>query len=382
MKRPAPSTSPLLAALSLALFVSAVIVAQEPAFSWSVPAPFPRPHVPADNPMSRDKVELGRHLFYDERLSVTGAYSCASCHQQALAFTDGRSRAIGATGEQHPRSAMSLANVAYSPALGWADSTVRSLEAQALIPMLGTAPVEMGLHGIAGPVLQSLSGDTRYRRLFARAFPHDALPVTLGHVTRALAAFQRTLVSMQSPYDRYRYGRDSTAISASARRGELLFFSGQRGGCFQCHGGWNFSGAVTWEGRADVTPVFFNTGLYNRAGSVSYPRINTGLHAITGEMRDIGAFRVPTLRNIAVTAPYMHDGSVASLSEVLDHYAAGGRAITSGANAGVGRDNPNKAPAVRGFRMTRQEKHDLLAFLHTLTDSAFLQNPAFGNPWK
>lgn len=368
--------------LPLAVALSAVVAAQTPVFPWSIPAPFPKPPVPSDNPMTLDKVELGRRLFYDRRLSVTGQFSCASCHRQELAFTDGRAQAVGATGERHPRSAMSLANVAYSPTLAWADPTLRSLEAQALVPMLGTAPLEMGLRGHETRILRTLSRDTIYRRLAARAFPGDTLPMTLSHVAKAIAAFERTLVSMQSPYDRYRYGRDTNALSASAKRGEVFFFSGPRGGCFQCHGGWNFSGSIAYEGRPDVPATFFNTGLYNLPGTVSYPNGNTGVHAVTGVSSDVGKFRAPTLRNIAVTAPYMHDGSIATLSEVLDHYAAGGRTIVNGEYAGVGRDNPNKAAAVHGFSMTPQDKQDLIAFLQSLTDSTFLKNPAFGDPWK
>ncbi len=372
----------LLALLAVALPVAFAVDAQDPGYHWAIPAPFPRPPVPADNPMSEAKVELGRHLFYERRLSATGQMSCASCHQQALAFTDGRPRAVGATGAIHPRGSMSLANVAYNPAFAWANPTLRSLEAQAVVPMLGTAPIEMGLRGREAAVLAALVRDSIYRRLVPLAFPDSRSALTLTQVAMAIAAFERTLVSMQSPYDRYRYGGDTTAISAAARRGEQFFFSGQRGGCFQCHGGWNFSGDVVHEGRRDVTPRFVNTGLYNLPGAFSYPRSNTGAHEITGQPRDVGAFRVPTLRNIAVTAPYMHDGSIATLSEVLDHYAAGGRTITSGPYAGRGADNPNKAASVHGFTMSRQDKQDLLAFLESLTDSAFLSNPAFANPWK
>jgi len=139
---------------------------------------------------------------------------------------------------------------------------------------------------------------------------------------------------------------------------------------------------------ADAKVEFFNTGLYNLRGpfglpgNISYPARNTGAHQLTGRLEDVGKFRVPTLRNIAVTAPYMHDGSIATLSEVLDHYAAGGRTITTGVNAGVGRDNPNKSRLMRGFTMTASEKQDLLAFLESLTDSAFLRNPALSDPWK
>jgi cytochrome c peroxidase len=365
-----------------AIGIVASVVAQEPAFQWGIPAPFPRPPVPADNPMSVAKVELGRRLFYDRRMSVNGRQSCASCHRQELAFTDGRARSVGTTGERHPRGSMSLANVAYDPALTWANPRMTALEDQALVPMFGADPVEMGLTAGEDRFLAEIARDSIYRRLFPRAFPDAPAPYTTANVVRAIAAFERTIISMRSPYDRYRYDGEREAISESAKRGETFFFSGQRGGCFQCHGGWNFSGAVRYEGRPDVAGTFFNTGLYNLAGPLSYPAPNTGIHQVTNLSEDVGKFRAPTLRNIAVTAPYMHDGSIATLGDVLDHYAAGGRTIATGPYAGVGRDNPNKARAVHGFSMTPAEKADLLAFLESLTDSTFLRNPALANPWR
>jgi cytochrome c peroxidase len=276
---------------------------------------------------------------------------------------------------------MSLANVAYNPALTWADPSVRELEDQALVPMFGTDPVELGMNGQEEKFLSIVRRDSLYARLFPRAFPGSGAPVTMPNVVRAIAAFERTIISMGSPYDRYRYGGEANAISESAKRGETFFFSGQRGSCFQCHSGWNFNGELRYEGRLDAKAAFFNTGLYNVAGQYSYPAPNTGIHHATNKPGDVGKFRVPTLRNVAVTAPYMHDGSAKTLSDVIDHYAAGGRTITSGPYAGVGRDNPNKAPNVHGFSVTADEKNDLIAFLESLTDSAFLANPALSDPF-
>jgi cytochrome c peroxidase len=369
----------ILVLLSVALI--GTTLAQEPAFQWNIPAPFPKPFVPGDNAMSYAKVELGRRLFYDTRLSVNRQQSCGSCHRQELAFTDGKANAVGTTGESHPRGSMSLANVAYNPALTWANPNTTTLEQQALVPMMGTHPVELGLSTIEARFLGEISADTLYKRLLPRAFPGDGNSYTMTHVTRSIAAFERTMISLQSPYDRYRYGNEPNAISESAKRGETFFFSGQRGSCFQCHGGWNFNGDVSFDTRPNPRVSFFNTGLYNVAGNTSYPATNTGLHEITKRAEDVGKFRAPTLRNVAVTAPYMHDGSIRTLAEVIDHYAAGGRSIVSGANAGVGRDNPNKAPSVHGFSITPDEKADLIAFLESLTDSTFLRNPALSNPW-
>jgi cytochrome c peroxidase len=368
--------------IGLAVLANVASAAAQDTYKWPITPPYPRPPVPADNPMSVVKVELGRRLFYDPRMSVNGRQSCSSCHRQEFAFTDGRPRAIGTTLERHPRGSMSLANIGYAPALAWGNPTLTSLEDQALVPMLGTEPIELGLKGVEQEFLATIGRDTLYQRLFAAAFSADSAPVSLVNVVRAIATFERIIVSMDSPYDRYRYRGERDAISESAKRGEAFFFSGQRGGCFQCHSGWNFTGEVRHEGNPSAVATFFNTGLYNLAGPLSYPAPNTGIHEFTKRPEDVGRFRAPTLRNIAVTAPYMHDGSIATLGEVLDHYAAGGRTIASGPNAGVGRLNPNKARMVHGFSMSADEKRDLIAFLETLTDTAFLRNPSYSNPWR
>src|SRR5262245_31300893 len=185
-----------------------------PAFRWTLPARFPTPRVPPNNPMSDAKATLGRFLFYDPRLSGNGTQACATCHEQARAFTDGRAQAVGSTGEVHPRGSMSLVNVAYAATLTWADPTVR-LEDQALVPMFGTQPVELGLTKDEPTLMARLRLEPRYRTLFAQAFSTDADPFSLEHVTQALAAFERTIISARSPYDRYHTDRDDTAISAS-----------------------------------------------------------------------------------------------------------------------------------------------------------------------
>jgi cytochrome c peroxidase len=366
----------------LALALTVPLLAQSGGFSWNIPAPFPRPAVPADNPMTAPKVELGRHLFYDKRMSVNGKESCASCHRQESAFTDGRARAEGTTGEIHPRNSMSLTNIGYSPLLTWANPDLRSLEEQAEVPIFGTEPVELGLKGREGDFLGAIRRDPVYQRLFPQAFPGSDSLFTVKNVAKAIAAFERTLVSVRSPYDRYKYGNDPGALSDAARRGELLFFSGEHAGCFQCHGSWNFSGPVRYEGGPAVNVPFFNTGLYNITAEFSYPPPNTGLERFTGRRADVGKFRAPTLRNVEVTGPYMHDGSIATLSEVIDHYSAGGRTIETGARAGVGANNPNKAPNIRALELTEAEKRDLIAFLESLTDREFLRDPKLSDPWK
>jgi cytochrome c peroxidase len=350
-------------------------------YAWNLPKNFPRPRVPAGNPMSEAKAELGRHLFYDPRLSGNGTQSCSSCHEQERAFTDGRGRAVGSTGQVHPRGSMSLVNVAYAASLTWGNPAMTALEDQALVPMFGDQPIELGLEKPGSVLLERLRREPRYRPLFERAFGGVSDPFSLEHVTQAIASFERTIISASSPYDRYHNERDDAAIPAAARRGEMLFFS-QPLSCFRCHGGFTFSGAVEFEGRRDGTVEFHNTGLYNIAGALSYPSPNTGIYEVTRKLEDVGKFKAPTLRNIAVTAPYMHDGSAATLEDVVAHYAAGGRTILDGPHRGVGHDNPGKSPTVRGFSLSADQRDDLIAFLRALTDEPLLNDRRFSNPWK
>ncbi len=328
--------------------------------------------------MTAAKVELGRHLFYDTRLSVNGKQSCASCHEQAKAFTDGKARAEGTTGEIHPRSSMSIVNIAYTPVLTWANPNMKQLERQALVPMFGEHPVELGLSGKENEVIAKLKDEPRYQKLFPAAFG-DPDTFTIENITKAIAAFERVLISGDSPYDRYLNGQRN-AITASAKRGEALFY-GERLECFHCHGGFNFSQTTDHVGKAFAEIEFHNTGLYNLDGKGAFPKDNQGTFEITQRSEDMGKFRAPTLRNIAVTAPYMHDGSIATLEGVIDHYAAGGRTIKSGEFKGVGSANPNKSQFVKGFTLNAREKRDLLAFLKSLTDEKFLTDQRFKNPW-
>ena len=321
-----------------------------PGYQWKLPKGFPVPYVPPDNPMTEAKVELGRYLFYDTRMSVNGKASCATCHKQDLAFTDGRATGLGATGEPHTRSAMSLVNIAYSGALTWVSPNLKKLEEQALTPMFGEHPVELGLRG-GDKFLPTIRGDAKYRGLFPIAYPSDADPFTVPNVTRAIASFERSIISASSPYDRYHYGGDDSAVSEAAKQGEKLFFNTKLH-CFRCHGGFNFSDATISANAPDRRIEFHNT-------------------AVNLAPNDTAKFKTPTLRNIAVTAPYMHDGSIPTLEAVIDHYAAGGRA----------HDNPNKDPEISGFEISAQDRANLIAFLETLTDPELLHDASFANPW-
>ncbi|MEA5620514.1 di-heme enzyme [Cronbergia sp. UHCC 0137] len=348
-------------------------------YNWNLPVWMPKPIVPADNPMTSQKVELGRHLFYENRLSITGKFSCASCHLQELAFTDGKIGSVGATGEKHPRNSMSLANIGYNPVLTWANPLMTKLENQALVPIFGEHPVEMGMVGREKQILAMLRDDAKYRQMFTDAFKNDKSPINLSNLTKALAAFERTLISVNSPYDKYRFGGDANAISPAAKRGEKLFNSEDLE-CFHCHGGINFTDSVMHEKLAFQEIAFHNTGLYNIDGKGSYPADNTGVYEITSKPTDMGRFKAPTLRNVALTSPYMHDGSIATLEEVIDHYQVGGRTIDEGEFAGIGSTNPFKSEFIGGFKLSESEKQDLLEFLRSLTDEEFIKNPAFSNP--
>lgn len=360
-------------------------VAEPPApesvvYEWQLPPGFPPPVVPDDNPMTSAKVELGRHLFYDTRLSDNGTYSCATCHEQALAFTDAKGQAVGSTGQTHPRGSMSLANVAYAATLTWGHPFLASLERQAQLPMFGDTPIELGLRSQA-ELEARLAGIPEYVESFAAAFPEAAAPVSLESAGRAIASFQRSLISGSAPFDRWLMTGDESAIGDDAKRGFALFNS-ETFECYHCHGGFAFTDHVVFADMAFPQVLFHNTGLYNVDGRGGFPAPNTGVEGVSENPADMGRFKAPTLRNIAVTAPYMHDGSIATLSEVLDHYAAGGRTIQAGPNAGVGSQSPFKSNFVRGFRMTEGERADLLAFLESLTDREFLENPAHADPFR
>jgi cytochrome c peroxidase len=342
-------------------------------FEWDLPSGFPRPVVPEDNPMTPEKVELGRHVFYDKRLSDNQTFACANCHKQELAFADERAVGFGSTGEKHTRGAMSLANVAYSPTLTWANPLQTALERQAQVPIFGDDPIELGMKSI-DEVESRFRAVPRYHELFAAAFPDDAEPITMTNLLKALAAFERTLLSGNSPYDKYVAGDDS-ALSEAAKRGMVFVTTNEdhRFECNHCHGGFNFSDHVVWEGleQAGEEPPFHQTGLYDLDGKGLYPEPNTGVYNTSLNPDDMGKFKAPTLRNIALTPPYMHDGSIATLSDVLDHYAKGGRA----------HNGTHTDPLLKPFAITAQEKADILAFLESLTDSEFTSNPAFSNPW-
>ncbi len=299
-------------------------------YAWKLPRGFPEPAVPADNPMNAAKVALGARLFADPRLSATGDYSCQSCHAPQRAFTDGRALSIGATGEQLPLNAPTLLNAAYNPSLGWKDHGVHTLEQQMRGPLFNQHPQELGLAGREAAVEQALAGDPGLVLEFAEAFPESGRAVSMDNVIRAIAAYERTLFAGGAPFDRYVFGGEHAALDAAQKRGMQLFFS-VRGGCAGCHGGINFSGPWVDREQPRASAIFADTG--------------------TGQ-----AVRVPTLRNLAATAPYMHDGRFASLAAVLDHYER------------LAAD-PAADSRLRRAPLTTGERASLLSFLESLNDT-------------
>jgi cytochrome c peroxidase len=319
------------AAIAVGVLLAAVATtgARAQEFRWQLPAGFPEPAVPADNPMSAAKVALGEKLFADPRLSITGQHSCQSCHSPDRAFTDGLVRSRGATGDTLSLNAPTLLNVAYNSSLGWRDAKLRTLEQQMHGPLFNKDPRELGLAGREALVERALLADLEMVRAFAAAFPGLDQPVSMDNVIRAIAAYERTLFAGHSAFDRYVFGGDHGALSDRQKAGMQLFFSG-RTGCAACHGGVNFSGAWVDREHPQAEPVFADTG--------------------TGE-----AVRVPTLRNLPATAPYMHDGRFAGLDQVLDHYES--LAV-----------DPAADPRLRRAPLTTSERADLREFLVSLAD--------------
>ncbi len=349
-------------------------------FDLKIPYFFPAPKIPTNNALSYAKVALGRHLFFDRQLSINEARSCADCHQPARAFSDGLATAIGITQEQrHARNAMGLVNLIYNAGFNWANPNMLTLEQQARAVLFNEQPVELGWTDKENELLQRLKADPRYPPLFSAAFG-DGVVITVDNIILALASFERSLISAGSSYDRFIQG-DTNALSAAAKRGLNLFFSEQME-CFHCHGGFNFSQTVDHQGLSFGQLEFFNNGLYNRQGTGAYPADNTGLWEFTQFAEDMGKFRPPSLRNIALTAPYMHDGSLASLGDVLNHYARGGREVVEGSNMGDGAKNPYKSSLITGFNLTAAEREDVLAFFDSLTDWEFICAPEHNDPFS
>jgi cytochrome c peroxidase len=362
--------------IAIAVFATAMAVwllrpapvERTPLEGFSVPFIFGRFEVPQDNPLTEESVALGRRLFYDPILSSNNQVSCATCHLQHLAFTDGRVTSVGVSGKPLEFNSMSLVNLMWGPQLFFWNGRASSLEEQALIPLQHVDEMNQNLEELE----RELAADPTYKRMFVAAYGE----LNAKRVAQALASFQRTLISENSRYDQYLRGE--LKLTPEEELGRKLFMAhpdtkvSLRGGnCIDCHSQFLTSGFST---RYDG---FSNNGLDGEA------QLRAGLQARTGKSEHRGLFKVPTLRNIGLTAPYMHDGRFQTLQEVLDHYNEGIKPsatlsplILEASNLEKGE---NQDPSLH---LTEPEKAAIIAFLHTLTDEKFVNDTHFSNPFN
>ncbi|MDP1728239.1 MAG: cytochrome c peroxidase [Bacteroidota bacterium] len=321
-------------------------------YGWSL---FP---VPADNPQTEAGVRLGRKLFFEPMLSANNGKSCASCHNPAFAFSDnGNAFSEGVTGEKGTRNAMPLFN------LGWTDKYnltihryfwdggANDLERQAIGPI--TSPIEMAAN--LNDVTRKLQNHPEYPGLFRKAFGSDS--ITTSKLTKALSQFERTLISSNSPYDKAE--RKERLRTQSEHNGMIIYISESKGDCFHCHG--NLS-----------APFFTDFSFHNNG--LDKVSSDQGLARITGKAEDMGKFKVPSLRNLVFTAPYMHDGRFKTLQEVVEFYNSGTQ------NAATVSPFISKHFAAGGLNLTPQDKIDLLTFLISLSDTSFVLNSKYSEP--
>ncbi len=359
--------------LTAALFMIAAAGIITPSI-WAdqkVPLGLPPVPVPADNPQTPEKIILGKKLFVDKRFSGDGTVSCSTCHIPEKAFTDSLPVARGIRNLKGTRNSPTVINSVYYKAQFW-DGRAASLEEQAKGPFIN--PVEHGLKDFK-PIINTIRKDPQYPGMFTRAFGIRPEQITIEHVVKAIAAFERTVVSGSSPFDRYMYGNQKDAMSEAAVRGLQVYRT--KGRCQDCH-------------RIEQTSATFTDNKYHNLGvgfSVIEPDLfeivekvkkakktgqalddsilesrkisELGRFAVTLDLEDVGRFKTPGLRNIAVTGPYMHDGSIQTLEDVIELYDQGGE------------DNPMLDSGIRPLRLTEQEKADLLEFLKALTSPEY-----------
>ncbi len=342
------------------------------------PLGLPPVPVPAENPQNPAKIKLGKALFMDKRFSGDGTVSCATCHDPAKAFTDGLPVALGIQKKKGTRNSPTVVNAVFYTTQFW-DGRVKSLEEQAKGPFVN--PVEHGLKDFS-PIIQTIRSDAKYPGLFKEAFGISPDKITIDHVVKAIAAFERTVISGNSPFDRYMYGGDKKAMSEAAIRGLEIYRTKAR--CQDCHPIGQTS-AIFTDNKFHNLGVGFSTieprlmeivekvrkakekGLTLDETVLQKQDISElGRFVVTLDIEDIGRFKTPTLRNVAVTAPYMHDGSVETLEDVIELYNQGGE------------DNPMLDSGIRPLNLTEQEKADLLEFLKSLTSPEFEKHSGNG----
>ena len=326
MQTPRLSLLLLSAGLLLTSLLSAGFLPRETStWRWTLPAGVSAPPIPADNPMTTVKIELGRRLFYDADLLANGTRSCATCHEQKHAFADGNRTHPGVTDESGRRNVPGLANVAWFTPLNFADPAATTLETQAATPVFGAHPVEMGMAGREAEIGKRLGRDSCYQTMFARAFPENSGRIDFPNVARALASFERTLISYGSAWDRQQ-------LAPNAQAGSALFARD----CAACHSGANFTD-LSMHRLGPADPALPDQGLFEK----------TGIDA------DRGKFRTPSLRNVALTGPWWHDGSARTIDEAV---------------------------AKHGLTYDAAEAKQLIAFLTALSDTEFTQRQSLAMP--
>ncbi len=287
-----------------------------------------------ENQARMAEVELGKRLFFETRLSANSTKSCASCHALEFAFTDGYRRSTGIEADETQRNAPTLLNSVFYKNLTWANPNIHTFEQQMLQPLFKQHPPELGLDATNFSALTFLQEDIFYKKQFKYAFPKEKQTFDYQHIIRAIAAYEKTLISLNSLYDLYKKG-DENAISVSAKRGEQLFFS-ERLNCGKCHPYPLFT-------DADQDNAFHNIGYFSEQ--------DMGLFQQTKNQNDKGKFRTPTLRNIALTAPYMHDGGIEKLEDVIQYF-----------------EKNTQNAEIQSFTLSENERKDILAFLNSLTE--------------
>lgn len=314
--------------------------------------------------------EIGRLLFYDTRLSVNKTKSCATCHKPELAFTDGEITPLGAYGDTVKRNTPTLINLADNENFNWANESLTSLQAQSNFPLFGRHPVEMGNDSLNNATLDFMLTDKRYTSLLE----HKNITSVNWHLVKDLiASYVETFKFFNSKYDLYKKGKASLTTDELA--GKKLFF-GDRLNCKRCHSGNDFD-----QPEFTRMNTYQNIGLYCIGSDSLYANDDNGLYNETKDKDDIGKFKIPSLRNVMLTAPYFHDGTAKNIDEVIEHYKRGGRLTKQGKNAGDGKLHPNKNQNVEGFTLTAKEQKQLKAFLNTLTDTSYLKNSFYKSPF-
>lgn len=309
-------------------------------FSFDTPLGFPEMDLPSDNELTEARWLLGKKLFFETKLSRDSSISCASCHHPGNSFSDVVALSLGVDGALGFRNSPSLANVGYHPYF-MREGGVATLEQQVLVPIQEHTEMDFNIIAAAERLASMAEYNTMSLEAYGRDFDYYVIP-------RAIACFERTLVSGDSPYDKYAFQDKQNALTTMEKNGKDLFFS-QRTQCASCHAGFNFTNYG-----------FENNGLY-----ANY--IDQGRFILTGDIADAEKFKVPSLRNVELTSPFMHDGSIQTLEEVVEHYNSGGAS------------NPNKSNLIQALSLTETEQLELVAFLKSLTDYEFINNPKFQN---